>query len=262
MTNGGLETIRSKRSPATGSNRLPARVSIASTPLSSAFSRVKARARSEMSVATIRSTVWRARRAWMPHPVPMSSPRPAGVSSWSPARVSEAPPAPSTCDSGSGPPSAASSRSLAIHHPCRRSRHPRRRRTAAGARARADGWRRLPPWRTVRRGRARPARRRRCAAAPTRRDPPAAASRAPAVGRAPRAGPRDRPARDQRAAAVRVRSRRPRRRPTPTAAPRHGIRRRADPRRRRRTGRDRGRREAVSAPGHSTVPTRCRGQDR
>ena len=117
MTKGGLETIRSKRSPATGSNRLPARVSIASTPLSSAFSRVNARARCEMSVATIRSTVRRARRAWMPQPVPMSSPRSAGVSSWRPARVSEAPPAPSTCDSGSGPPSAASSRSLAIHHP-------------------------------------------------------------------------------------------------------------------------------------------------
>jgi hypothetical protein len=51
-TYGALHVIRSKLSPATGSNRLPDRHSTFVTPLSAAFSSVKASARGLMSVAT------------------------------------------------------------------------------------------------------------------------------------------------------------------------------------------------------------------
>ncbi len=116
ITNGGFDTIRSNCSPATGSNREPRRVSIPSTSFSSALSRVNRSARSDTSVATTCAMSRRARSDWMPHPAPRSRPRPTGVDSCSPARVSDAPPTPSTWSSGSAPPSAASSRSLAIHH--------------------------------------------------------------------------------------------------------------------------------------------------
>src|SRR5439155_586725 len=55
MTNGALQVIRSNTSPATGSKRLPARVSTLSIPFSAALSAVKASARGLTSVATTRS---------------------------------------------------------------------------------------------------------------------------------------------------------------------------------------------------------------
>ena len=73
MTNGGFETMRSKRSPA--------RVEEAAEPdldpvdpVQLAFSAARSRARREMSVATTRSRLPRRGSAWMPHPVPRSSP--------------------------------------------------------------------------------------------------------------------------------------------------------------------------------------------
>ena len=56
MTNGGLLTTRSKRSPTTGSKRFPDRRSIG-TSASAVVKRAKARARSERSVATTRAAV-------------------------------------------------------------------------------------------------------------------------------------------------------------------------------------------------------------
>ena len=47
------------------------------------MSRVNRSARSDTSVATTSATSRRARSAWMPHPEPMSSPRPTGVGSCS-----------------------------------------------------------------------------------------------------------------------------------------------------------------------------------
>ncbi len=119
MTNGGLLTTRSNRSPATGSSIEPSRVS--TTPseglrLSAALNRVKARARSSTSVATTTRVCRAACSAWIPHPVPRSSTRSTGrrIVSW--ARVRDAPPIPSTCPAGrTAPPRATSDGSEAIH---------------------------------------------------------------------------------------------------------------------------------------------------
>ena len=115
ITNGGFDTIRSNRSPATGSKRLPSRNSTPSMPFSSTFRRARRSARSEMSVATIRSAKRDACIAWIPHPVPRSSTVRAGVGTMRPASVSDAPPTPSTCCSPSAWPSATSPRSDRIH---------------------------------------------------------------------------------------------------------------------------------------------------
>ena len=74
--------IRSKRSPATASKRLPSRASTFVNPFIAAFTSVKASARGLMSVATT-CEAWRAASsACTPLPVPMSrtrAPRTRGV---------------------------------------------------------------------------------------------------------------------------------------------------------------------------------------
>ncbi len=117
-TNGGLVTTRSKRSPATGSNRLPARTSTV-TRLSAAFSRVIARARSLTSVATTSPTCSARCSAWTPQPVPRSRARPTGSRTVSWASDEEAELMPSTWSAATsmGAPSSPGVRSLTTHQP-------------------------------------------------------------------------------------------------------------------------------------------------
>ena len=55
ITYGGLQTTRSKRSPLTGSKKLPARSSTFATPFSAVLNAANASARSFTSVATTRA---------------------------------------------------------------------------------------------------------------------------------------------------------------------------------------------------------------
>ena len=126
MTNGGLETTRSKRCPATGSSRSPLtsvtrppgpyRASYGSasgahcgsvpdrprvSALSSRLKAVNSSARSERSVAVTWSA-WASRcRVWTPQPVPRSRARATGRRMTLPASVKEARPIPTTCQDGS-----------------------------------------------------------------------------------------------------------------------------------------------------------------
>ena len=68
ITYGGLEVTSSKRSPAAGSKKLPARHSTFSTPLSAALNAANRSARSLMSVATTCPLCREARIAWIPEP--------------------------------------------------------------------------------------------------------------------------------------------------------------------------------------------------
>ena len=96
MTNGGLLTTRSKRSPSTGSSRLPRRSSM-SSPLSAALNRAKRSARSDRSVPTTVSQ-WVARcRLCTPLPTPRSRARRTARRMVHSARVVEALPMPRTC---------------------------------------------------------------------------------------------------------------------------------------------------------------------
>ena len=114
MTKGGLETIRSKCSPVTGSSRSPwtrrmrsagsCPSSVSSSPRAGAFrtrlNRVNSSARSDRSVAV---TCWACGsrcRVWIPQPEPRSRARSTGRRSTFPARVREARPIPSTCQEG------------------------------------------------------------------------------------------------------------------------------------------------------------------
>src|SRR5207253_1546318 len=74
-TYGALHVIRSKSSPATGSNRLPRRHSTLSSPLSAAFNWVKSSARGLTSVATTCALWPAASSACTPLPVPTSRAR-------------------------------------------------------------------------------------------------------------------------------------------------------------------------------------------
>ncbi len=87
--NGGLDTMRSNVSPATGSNRSPSRHSTPSSPFSWALNAARATARALRSVATTRSLCWAARKAWNPEPVPRSRAERFGRRTVRPARVSE-----------------------------------------------------------------------------------------------------------------------------------------------------------------------------
>jgi hypothetical protein len=125
MTYGGFDTTRSKRSPASGSSRLPRRRSRVrpsnGPPRAAAFSpalkSAMARQREETSVATT-SALWVARwNAWTPQPVPTSAARRTGRRGVQRARVVEAPPTPSTWSARRGRTSAAGRvRSDASHH--------------------------------------------------------------------------------------------------------------------------------------------------
>ena len=100
-TNGGFVAMRSNRSPAAGSKRLPSRTS-RSTPLIAAVSRVRSVARRLTSVATT-SVAWVARcRACTPQPVPRSSARPTGGRTVSWASEDEASLMPSTYEGSRG----------------------------------------------------------------------------------------------------------------------------------------------------------------
>ena len=119
MTKGGLDTMRSKDSPDTGSNREPTRTSIGA-PLSAALNWVSAPALAERSVATTRPQ-WVARyRAWMPQPHPRSRAEPTRSRIVCPSRLRDAPPMPSTWSSSRGRPVTSSPRSEATHHWCSR----------------------------------------------------------------------------------------------------------------------------------------------
>ena len=95
ITNGGLVTTRSNRSPATGSYRSPARSSYATCD-SSAVSRAIASARSLTSVATTSPACAARCSDCTPQPVPRSSARPTGSRTASCASVVEAGLIPST----------------------------------------------------------------------------------------------------------------------------------------------------------------------
>lgn len=99
MTKGGLETIRSYVSSATGSKSEPSRRSAAGAPESARVSLVKPRARGLRSVAVTPVACCAACSAWIPDPVPRSSARPTGVRTVIPASVVDAPPTPSTTPS-------------------------------------------------------------------------------------------------------------------------------------------------------------------
>src|SRR5258705_481018 len=89
MTNGGFDTMRSKRSPFTGSKKLPARHSTLSAPLSRALNAVKLSARGFRSHAITLVACRAVSTAWTPHPQPMSSARSTGCRTVSEARRSE-----------------------------------------------------------------------------------------------------------------------------------------------------------------------------
>src|SRR5690625_1359901 len=117
MTKGGLDTMRSKLSSATGSNMEPCRKSIVASARV-ALNRANASARAETSVATTR-VLWRvACSACTPQPVPRSSTCPRGRRSVMPASVVEAAPIPSTWSGASCSPVVSSVGSEATHHRC------------------------------------------------------------------------------------------------------------------------------------------------
>ena len=110
MTNGGLDTTRSKLRPPTGCSRLPRRRSSerpANGPplaaaLRAALSRVTRRQRAEVSVAVTSAACVASWNACTPQPVPMSSARRTGSRGVQRASVVEAPPTPSTWSGRSG----------------------------------------------------------------------------------------------------------------------------------------------------------------
>ena len=87
--NGGFETMRSNRSPATGSNRSPWRQSTWGRSFKRALNAAISTARGFWSVATTRSLWPAATKAWNPEPVPRSSVARLGRRTVRPARVSE-----------------------------------------------------------------------------------------------------------------------------------------------------------------------------
>ncbi len=94
-TNGGLDTIRSNRRPATGASHGPSSSSTSSS-LRAKVARAMASARGATSVAVTRAACRPACRACTPHPVPRSSSVPAGRRTVAAASVTEAAPTPVT----------------------------------------------------------------------------------------------------------------------------------------------------------------------
>ena len=90
IAKGGFETTRSKRSPATGSRKLPSRSSTLSAPFSAQLNSANASARSLTSVATTAPACLAASTAWIPLPVPTSSARSMGLRIVSDASVADA----------------------------------------------------------------------------------------------------------------------------------------------------------------------------
>ncbi len=107
---GGLETTRSKRSPATGWNRDPARRSQC-WPLSRAVAAASASARGFVSVAVTDPECEKQCSAWIPQPVPRSSVRPTGARITAFASEIDAAPMPSTWSGRTGPGRTSESRS-------------------------------------------------------------------------------------------------------------------------------------------------------
>ena len=104
ITYGGLETMRSKRSPRTAENRSLSRVVTLATPLSPIVNRAKPSARRFRSVATT-SPAWElAFSACTPPPVPRSRARPIGRRTVIRARSTELAPTPITWSGATLPP--------------------------------------------------------------------------------------------------------------------------------------------------------------